>query len=567
MTTSRYTLEESIRESKICIEKLLDNRFNEAIELSGKYAHESMYHSHGHSILLWLKAYLSLEMPEIEIAQKSSAQTLALCEAIRPQNFRDNFIVKLFIKPSYEEFSDEEIHAELIRTEQIVFGSMLEFFVEPSLFGLVKISVRLRNSYLIYKAFSKIFDTKEWSSTMSLEEFKSAVKLGLGVYNLMFSTLPEKVLTLLSVVGYKGSRYEGLKMLNESALADTLHSFSSKMVVGAFECFIEQAFNVYATKAPTIEKHIQTGLKINDQCIWFLIFKGRLRLIEKDVEGALQAYQGTLELTVDVKQMANLYIWEIMWCQSLLGNWEKAHEFASQLRQNCNWSLPTFYYMEAAFLYMHYEQLLFEGKDDFYSSKTANKMRQQVKALLSEVPVHVKRYAGRRIPIEKCVCEKVEQFNEDGILVVPGYELLLAWNIFIFIEGQKHLIDPILNHLEQCQNHHQFGKSSEYYLQICLLKGVCYRCLGEYSLAEAELFKVVERFEYIKRDKHLSPMTALELAIVKMYQHRWGEARHWFNRTKSDFPSYALELLVQMRVHRSLKAMRAMMRQFQVPIE
>lgn len=38
--------------------------------------------------------------------------------------------------------------------------------------------------------------------------------------------------------------------------------------------------------------------------------------------------------------------------------------------------------MEAAFLYMHYEQLLFEGKDDFYSSKTANKMRQQVKALL-----------------------------------------------------------------------------------------------------------------------------------------------------------------------------------------
>ncbi len=48
-------------------------------------------------------------------------------------------------------FHLEEIHAELIRTEQIVFGSMLEFFVEPSLFGLVKISVRLRNSYLIYK--------------------------------------------------------------------------------------------------------------------------------------------------------------------------------------------------------------------------------------------------------------------------------------------------------------------------------------------------------------------------------------------------------------------------------
>lgn len=157
-------------------------------------------------------------------------------------------------------------------------------------------------------------DTKKWGSGVSLEEFKSAVKLGLGVYNLMFSTLPEKVMSLLSVVGYKGSRYEGLKMLNESAFADTLHAFCSKMVVGGFECFIEQTFNPCTAKAPAMEKHIQTGLKINDQCIFFLIFKGRIRLIEKDVEGALKAYQGTLELTVDVKQMSNLYYWEIMWC-------------------------------------------------------------------------------------------------------------------------------------------------------------------------------------------------------------------------------------------------------------
>lgn len=76
---------------------------------SGKYADDSMYHSHGHSLLLFLKAYLSLEMPEIEAAQVSSTQTLALCDTIRPQNYRDNFIVKLFVKPNYEEFSDGKI--------------------------------------------------------------------------------------------------------------------------------------------------------------------------------------------------------------------------------------------------------------------------------------------------------------------------------------------------------------------------------------------------------------------------------------------------------------------------
>ena len=105
---------------------------------------------------------------------------------------------------------------------------------------------------------------------MSLNEFKSAVKLGMGVYNLMFSLLPEKVLALLSVVGFQGSRFEGIKMLNESASSNTLHSFVSKMVVGAYECYLDQIFSVSSTNAPAMEKHIQTGLSLNEKVtIWY----------------------------------------------------------------------------------------------------------------------------------------------------------------------------------------------------------------------------------------------------------------------------------------------------------
>ena len=151
---------------------------------------------------------------------------------------------------------------------------------------------------------------------MSLNEFVSAVKLGLGVYNLLFSLLPEKVMALLSVVGFKGSHHDGIKMLNESAFSNTLHSFCSKMVVGTYECYIDQAFSVGTCKTPAMAQHVQAGLKLNSQCIWFLIFKGRLQLIHKDIEGALESFQGSLELTVDVKQFTNLYVWEIMWCNA-----------------------------------------------------------------------------------------------------------------------------------------------------------------------------------------------------------------------------------------------------------
>ena len=62
MDYSMITLDESIKSGKECIDLLLDNRFNDALEFCAQHADECMYHSHGYSLLLWLKAYLSLEM-------------------------------------------------------------------------------------------------------------------------------------------------------------------------------------------------------------------------------------------------------------------------------------------------------------------------------------------------------------------------------------------------------------------------------------------------------------------------------------------------------------------------
>lgn len=56
------TLDESIGGAKQCIDYLLDNDLTKALELCRQLAAHSLYHSHGHSLMLWLKAYLTLEM-------------------------------------------------------------------------------------------------------------------------------------------------------------------------------------------------------------------------------------------------------------------------------------------------------------------------------------------------------------------------------------------------------------------------------------------------------------------------------------------------------------------------
>lgn len=59
---SLMPLDDSIERSKDCIDMLIDNRFMDAVEFSARYADRSVYHSHCHSLLLFIKAYLSLEM-------------------------------------------------------------------------------------------------------------------------------------------------------------------------------------------------------------------------------------------------------------------------------------------------------------------------------------------------------------------------------------------------------------------------------------------------------------------------------------------------------------------------
>lgn len=46
----------------------------------------------------------------------------------------------------------------------------------------------------------------EGRNQMVRDQFEAGVKLGLGIFNLMISTLPTKVLKLLDVIGFGGDK-------------------------------------------------------------------------------------------------------------------------------------------------------------------------------------------------------------------------------------------------------------------------------------------------------------------------------------------------------------------------
>lgn len=580
-------LDESIMKSKKCVELLVDNRYMDAVELSSQLSDQSLYHSHCHSMLLFFKVYMSLELPEVKKAEEASQKTIKFCEEIRSLTLRDNFFVKMFFDHDYNQFNDEELHAELIRAEQTVFATLMEFCVDQSIFVLMKVSYRLRSVYMMFKSFAKILDTKEWSSETSSSTFTTGVKLGLGIYNLMFSMVPERLMSILSMVGFKGSKYEGLALLREASDANDIRSFVAQMLVSFYECYLDQMWNVRSTSTVNTINYIQHGLKTNSLSIWYSLFKGKISLIENNLEQAITDFEACVRLKncIDIKQLTTLYHWELMWCYALKGDWKKAIQCCHDLRNICVWSQSTLCYLEASFRIMYLETKLLDdqppskplqrqrnnngkGKrkqkqvqqQQQHSStndETIQQQRDKIHELLTQVPEKVKRYAGRRLPMEKFSCEKFIKYQQEGRLTCPTYELFITWNHMIFIYGQEQYLLPIINHVDKYLKKFSSDLSDESYFLLMLIKGACFRQLDRLDEAKTCLLEVVKNKKIIKHDRHLYSFACLELGIVLMGQELFDDcqqklldARQWI---KKEDP---MELFVQFRVGKALRMMR-----------
>lgn len=56
------------------------------------------------------------------------------------------------------------------------------------------------------------------------------------------------------------------------------------------------------------------------QSVWFSLFKGRIALIEHNLEQAKNNFESCVLLKnrLDIKQLTILYHWELIWCYALV---------------------------------------------------------------------------------------------------------------------------------------------------------------------------------------------------------------------------------------------------------
>ncbi|CAK1554906.1 unnamed protein product [Leptosia nina] len=571
------TLKKSMEDCEIAIEKFFSNNVKGAISVMIPWKDKSLYHSHGAAIFEFIPAMLTMDPQQLQVALAAVKDTFALCNRQRRCYSFVESLGTIIKKPNYGIYSEVEAHAELIHAEALLVQACLVALEGEDLTGLVRATLRIKNSHDSYKDCVKILEKKtRWDDTESRVHFESGVRMGVATFNVMVSLLPPKLITLLEFVGFSGDKEYGLSELLIGAKKPGLRSVLCSMTLLVHNLVIGQ-FAAIPPDYELAQKLIDESLSKYPDSAWFLMFKGRLALLLGKPAEAIEIYKKAANTSGLWPQLIHLAYWETMWAYAMLSQWDMSAEYAKKLLEESMWSRTVYAYtLIAASL-----------------QQTKPPDSNWLENLIQSATNYRQRILGRSVPMEKFALRRCERLRTRGHLVLPGTEMLCLWNMYPAIAKDAILSDRLLKEIED--THKEIERTiKNYATEMKALtekaktegrNGDAKKALEEapkpkYDADDLALVRhlrgsillamnfprlALEHFDDLLKDKddikentYLVPYTMVEMA---MCQHHLGDS-HLALRLLTDArkkSGYPLESRLQFRIHSKIEMIRNQM--------
>lgn len=182
------------------------------------------------------------------------------------------------------------------------------------------------------------------------------------------------------------------------------------------------------------ENAIDEELRTYPNGIWFLFYKGRLELVKGNIEDSIEWYKKSWKSQNSWPQFHCGCYWELMWAHCITQQWDEAAEYASMLFNESKWSRTTYIYQKAAILLM---------------KNPNNEEKCIIDELMTQAPAYTQRIAGKALPFEKYIVKKADRyFAQKKKLILPVYELMYLWNLYIIIGKRRDLIVNMYKKIE-----------------------------------------------------------------------------------------------------------------------
>ncbi|CAF4042175.1 unnamed protein product [Rotaria sordida] len=214
-----------------------ENHLNEALIRTKAEENRSFYHGLCHSIISFMHAAMTFNHNDIETAIQALRHTSNMTKTYEP--YRPWIPFNLSAKSVMTEY---ELHAKLVYAEALLIRALLTFIQDQSLFSFISGALKIKECHDVFLKLSKQNDPSRFSSSLSYEHFDSGVRLGNGAFNLMISSLPQRIIRYLEFAGFSGNREVGLNELKKSATSSGLRALFSALLLLSYHTFVSQLF-------------------------------------------------------------------------------------------------------------------------------------------------------------------------------------------------------------------------------------------------------------------------------------------------------------------------------------
>ncbi|XP_074232609.1 tetratricopeptide repeat protein 39A isoform X5 [Camelus bactrianus] len=332
------SLREALDQCMTALDLFLTNQFSEALNYLKPRTKESMYHSLTYATILEMQAMMTFDPQDILRAGNMMKEAQSLCQRHRRKSSVTDSFSSLVHRPTMDQFTEEEIHAEVCYAECLLQRAALTFLQDENMVSFIKGGIRVRNSYQTYKELDSLMQSSQYCKGENHRHFEGGVKLGVGAFNLTLSMLPTRILRLLEFVGFSGNKDYGLLQLEEGASGHSFRAVLCVLLLLCYHTFLTFVLGTGNVNTEEAEKLLKPYLKQYPKGAIFLFFAGRIEAIKGNIDTAIRRFEECCEAQQHWKQFHHMCYWELMWCFTYKGQWKMAYFYADLLSKENSWS-------------------------------------------------------------------------------------------------------------------------------------------------------------------------------------------------------------------------------------
>mmetsp|Transcript_16337 Transcript_16337/g.26620 ORF Transcript_16337/g.26620 Transcript_16337/m.26620 type:complete len:532 (+) Transcript_16337:1-1596(+) len=520
-----------------------------AEEMFKKRSHIDPMAALAYGTIDFVKAFLSFTKEDIDRAVQRLQHAEKLANTICPADGYMSSMAKFMRIKGKKKLTNAQLRCNVVKA--LANAELaLSMFVQESMMHFVKAGLALRRSY------TKLMECEAELATgtdVYDENCLAAIYQTVGIVNIALSSLPPKVLKVVSFLGYPCDREKGFHLLHKAAnTRSTTAPFSQISIM--VHCGImpgvaqllgpEELPKALPVLADARQKYPNSSMHYH--------VAGRIARVQRDLVTARSMFEKSLETQKELEQLKHIVYYDLAWCHCMELQWEEAARYFEILAVENRWSKCFYTYCQAALL------------------DAAGKKDAAIELYRAAPGLSTQKFGGKRIPPEQFVLRKVEMYEEEDYdTVLPALELVVLHNMCQqmsppFLQQAAEMSDAKMAELEGDEDADIDKLALTWFISGCM-----YKELGKEDKALALFERIYDNCEDIVEDTYIVPWAHYEHGVLLALKGReegsvelLQQAHKKLTKVRDDFKDFNYEVRLGFKLQLSIPVVKGWLAQY-----